>query len=765
MPNINVTKRDGELTPLDYNKIHFILEESTKGLSGVSVSDIELNASLQFNPEIKTTDIHAILIRSAVDLISVDTPNYEIVAARLTNYNLRKEVFDGYVTPPLGDVIRKNVSISVYDSALVENYTSDEIDHLDSHIDHDRDDLFKSAGIQQCIDKYLIQDRQSGEIYETPQYMYMCIAMTLFSSYPDHTRMMYVVGYYDEISQFNINLPTPILCGVRTPLRQYSSCVLIDVDDTIDSIIQADSYVKKYTSQRAGIGINAGRIRAIGSKVRGGEVVHTGVIPFLKCFETSVRSCTQGGVRGGSATVYFPFWHKEIEDIIVLKNNKGTDENRVRNMDYNIQVNKLFFQRVISGADITLFSPHEVPEVYEHFGDDQFEALYVAAEQDPTLSSIKINARTLFVDMIRERIETGRLYLMNIDHCNSHSSFTVPIRQSNLCCEITLPTEPSQTYDDPESEVALCILSAINLGNIDVNNMHAQMKKRCDLAVRALDSVIDLQEYPIVPAKTATLNRRSLGVGYIGMAHFIAKNKMFFGDADSVRLMDEVTELFQYHLIETSIELAKEHGPCPLYLETKYGQGILPIDTYSKSVDEVCDRPLSLDWEKLRRDVLEFGIRNSTLSCQMPSESSSVTSNETNGIEAPRAAVIHKKSKKGILKMVLPEYRRLKDYYVFAWDEKYTNTGYINISAVIQKYFDQGMSVNEYYVASRYPNGELPVKDVMRNIIYGHKMGMKTFYYLNSDDGKVDLPSVGDDNSKQDELDMGSDCEGGACSI
>ena len=757
MSGIFVTKRDGQLEELDYNKIHFILEESTKKLTGVSVSDIEMNASLQFRNKIKTVDIHAILIKSAVDLISIESPNYEVVAARLTNYNLRKNVFGDFITPPLLEVINKNVNYHVYDPKILLDYTAKEINNLDRYMKHNRDDMFRSAGIQQCIDKYLLIDRDTQTIYETPQYMYMTIAMTIFANYDRFAkdiRLQYVKDYYDAISQFHINLPTPVLCGARTPMRQYSSCVLIDVADTMDSIIHSDGAIKKYTSQRAGIGINAGRIRAINSKIRGGEVVHTGVLPFLKSFETSVKCCTQNGVRGGSATTHFPFWHKEIEDIIVLKNNKGTEDNRVRKLDYSIQLNSVFYKRVVDNDDITLFSPHDVPDLYEHFGDDQFEELYLTAERRVGISTTKINARQLFADLVKERIETGRIYIMNIDNVNSHSSFTIPIRMSNLCQEITLPTKPIQSYDDPDGEIALCILSAVNLGKIDVDELHNQMKHRCNLAVRALDEIVDLQEYPIVAAGNSTRKRRSIGVGFIGLAHFIALNKIKYCSPEAVNLTDRVTESFQFHLIKASMELAKEVGPCPGLDETQYGHGILPIDTYRKEVDNICSRKLECDWEWLRGEVKEHGVRNSTLSAQMPSESSSVTSNETNGVEPPRNDLTIKKSKKGNLRMVIPDQRKLKEYYQYTWDEDYSNTAYLNIMAVIQKYFDQAISINEYYNPYLYENNELPIKEVMRNLMYGYKHGMKTAYYLNTYDGKSEdepIEEVG--------------CDGGACAI
>ena len=759
---IRVKKRSGDLAPLDYNKIHFMLEEAAKGLSGVSVSDVEMDASLKFYDGMPTSEIHENLVKAAVDLIDEKQPNYEVLAARLVNYGLRKEVFGEYTTVPLMDVIQANVDRKVYDKKILTDYTAEEIATIDSFVDHARYYLFRFAGIQQCVDKYILKDRLTGDKFETPQYMYMLIAMTLFSRYKTmydaETRLEYVRRYYDAISTFRLNLPTPVLCGVRTPMRQYSSCVLVDFDDTMDSIIHSDGIVKKYTSQRAGLGINMGRIRSIGSEIRHGEVIHTGVIPFLKCAESSVRCCTQNGVRGGSATVHFPFYHAEIKDIVVLKNNRGTDENRVRKLDYSIQLNETFYKRVLSNGEFTLFSPHEVPELYDLLGKpEEFEKAYTAAEKRFPHNK-RVKARSFFTDLINERIETGRIYIMNIDHCNTHSSFTVPIHMSNLCQEITLPTRPVQDYHDEEGEIALCILSALNLGNLDLDNLHAEMDELCDLAVRGLDEIVDLQEYPLGAARNSTLKRRSLGVGYIGLAHFLAKNKIYYNSQEAIDTMHRVTESFQYHLIQASVELAKVKGKCEGFEETKYGQGILPIDTYKKEVDKICGAGLELDWEALRALVLEFGIRNSTLSAQMPSESSSVTSNETNGIELPRSAVTSKKSKQGVLKMVLPEYRKYKEYYTMVWDEDYDNEQYLKVGAVIQKFFDQAISMNDYWNPFNYTDNKLPVKDVMRHLITAFKLGHKTSYYLNTYDGKEEV-----DIENSPEEDAG--CESGACAI
>ena len=602
-------------------------------------------------------------------------------------------------------------------------------------IDHERDYSFTYAGLRQVMDKYLVQDRSTGEIFETPQFMYMMISATLFAKYPKESRLQYVKKYYDAISKFKINIPTPVMAGVRTPLRQFASCVLVDSDDTLPSIFSSDMAIGRYVAQRAGIGINAGRIRGINSKIRGGEIQHTGVIPFLKKFEATVRCCTQNGVRGGSATVHFPIWHQEIEDILVLKNNKGTDDNRVRKLDYSIQISKLFYERFIKDEDITLFSPHETPGLYEAFGMPEFDEMYEKYERKTSISKKKVRAQTLFMDLLKERAETGRIYIMNIDHCNTHSSFKDKVYMSNLCQEITLPTKPVQHIDDPEGEIALCILSAINLGMIRDKN---DLEDLCDLSVRALEEIIDYQEYPVEAAKKSTLARRSLGIGYIGLAHYLAKNKVKYSDKQAWKLVDEITEAFQYYLLKASNTLAKERGACEYFEKTKYSDGILPIDSYKKDVDDIVKRKLSYDWTSLRNDIKSIGLRHSTLSAQMPSESSSVVSNATNGVEPPRDFLSIKKSKKGTLKQIVPDYNRLKNFYTLLWDMQ-GNEGYINTISVMQKYFDQAISGNWSYNPEQYTDGEVPVSVMANDLLTTYKLGWKTSYYQNTYDAKQDV--------------------------
>jgi len=733
---IHIKKRDGSVEPLDINKIHFVVEEATEGLTGTSASQIEMTANIQFYDGMSTEEIQEILIKSANDLISLENPNYQYAAARLLLYPIYKETFGQYNAVPLIKVIDRNIERGVYDASIKDKYTETELKQLNKYIKHNRDENFTYAGLRQIVDKYLVQDRSTGEIYESPQVMYMMIAATLFADYPEKTRMSYVRRYYDATSLFKINIPTPIMAGVRTPLRQFASCVLVDSDDTLDSIFSSDMAIGRYTAQRAGIGINAGRIRAINSKIRGGEVAHTGLIPFLKKFESTVRCCTQNGVRGGNATTHFPIWHYEIDDILVLKNNKGTEDNRVRRLDYSIQLNKLMYERLLQDQDITLFSPHDVPDLYEAFYSDQklFEELYVKYERKTSLRKRKIKAMELFSALIKERAETGRIYIMNVDHANTHSSFKDTVYMSNLCQEITLPTKPLQHIDDPEGEIALCILSAINVGTLkDLD----ELQDLCNLAVRALDEVIDYQKYPVQAAEVSTKARRSLGVGYIGLAHYLAKQGCKYSDKKALTKVHELSEAFQYYLLVASNELAKEKGQCDYFDRTKYSDGVLPIDTYKKELDEICSITLKYDWDSLRNDIKQHGLRHSTLSAQMPSESSSIVSNATNGIEPPRGFLSVKKSKKGPLKQIVPQYQTLKNNYTLLWDMP-SNEGYINIVAVMQKFFDQAISGNWSYNPTHFENNEVPMSVMLQDMLTTYKYGWKTSYYQNTYDFKSD---------------------------
>ena len=753
-----VVKRNGLIESLDLDKMHIMVEEACKNLAGVSASQVEMKSGIQFYNGITTSEIQEILIRSASDLIDLDHPNYQYVAARLLLFSVRKQLYGKMMElPHLEEHIYACVNAEVYDSDIFNKYSKEEIDFANSFIRHDRDYLFTYAGLRQVVDKYLVQDRSTGGVYETPQFMYMMIALTVFAEYPKETRMSYVKRYYDAISRHKINIPTPIMAGVRTPLRQFASCVLVDVDDTLDSIFSSDMAIGRYVSQRAGIGINAGRIRGINSKIRGGEVSHTGVIPFLKKFEATVRCCTQNGIRGGSATVHFPIWHQEIEDILVLKNNKGTEDNRVRKLDYSIQISKLFYERFIQDGEITLFSPHDTPGLYDSFGTDKFDDLYVQYENDSSIPSKTVKAQELILSLLKERAETGRIYIMNIDHCNSHSSFKDKVEMSNLCQEITLPTYPIQ-HIDGKGEIALCILSAINVGKVKSDE---ELEELCDLSVRGLDELIDYQKYPVIAAERATKARRSLGVGFIGLAHYLAKLGFNYDSQESWNAVHGLSESFQYYLLKASNQLAKEKGHCEYFGRTKYADGILPIDTYKRDVDEISSIPYQHDWETLRESILEHGLRHSTLSAQMPSESSSVVSNATNGIEPPRDYLSVKKSKKGPLKQIVPQYQTLKNNYTLLWDMP-SNRGYINIVAVMQKFFDQAISGNWSYNPENYPDNEVPTSIMAQDLLTTYKYGWKTSYYQNTYDIKTD--EVTEEKPKlQDLLSELSSVEEGEC--
>ena len=762
---LKVTKRNGSVEKLDLDKMHKMVDEACKGLAGVSASQVEMTSGIQFYDGITTDEIQEILIKSASDLIDLEHPNYQFVAARLLLFAVRKQLFGKMHTlPSLVDHIQQLAYDDVYDKSIFTKYSLEEINKAESFIDHDRDYLFTYAGLRQVVDKYLVQDRSSGTVYETPQFMYIMIALTIFQEYPKETRLSYVRRYYDAISKHRINIPTPIMAGVRTPLRQFASCVLVDVDDSLDSIFSSDMAIGRYVAQRAGIGINAGRIRGINSKIRGGEVQHTGVVPFLKKFESTVRCCTQNGIRGGSATVHFPIWHQEIEDILVLKNNKGTEDNRVRKLDYSIQLSKLFYERFITNGEVSLFSPHDVPGLYDAFGTDSFDELYTRYEADDSVPRKTVGAQELFLDLLKERAETGRLYIMNIDHCNSHSSFKDKVNMSNLCQEITLPTEPLSHIDEEmPGEIALCILSAVNVGKIKSDE---ELEDLCDLSVRGLEELIDYQEYPVRVAEVATKARRSLGVGFIGLAHYLAKLGYNYDSQEAWDAVHGLSESFQYYLLKSSNEIAKEKGHCEYFGRTKYSDGLLPIDTYKKDVDEISTQALVHDWEALRESILAHGLRHSTLSAQMPSESSSVVSNATNGIEPPRDYLSIKKSKKGPLKQIVPSYNTLKNNYTLLWEMK-SNEGYINVVAVMQKFFDQGISGNWSYNPENYDDNEVPVSQMANDLLTTYKYGWKTSYYQNTYDIKTDevVEDKSELNSLLNELESVEEGECESCAV
>ena len=764
---MQVEKRDGKLEPIDIDKLHKVVSYACENITGVSVSEVEINSKIQFFDSIKTEDIQETLIKSAADLISEETPNYQYVAGRLISYHLRKQVYNTFEPPCLCDIIQDNVDVGMYDAEFLDLFTKDEINQLQEYIDHDRDEYLTYAAMEQFRGKYLVQNRASGEIFETPQVAYMMIAATLFSRYPADTRMRYIKGYYDAISTFKISLPTPVMAGVRTPQRQFSSCVLIETGDSLDSINATAGSIVKYVSQKAGIGIGAGSIRAVGSPIRSGDATHTGVIPFYKLFQSAVKSCSQGGVRGGAATLYYPIWHLEVEDMLVLKNNKGTEDNRVRHMDYGVQFNKLMYERLISGGNITLFSPHDVPGLYDAFFADQdkFKELYEAAERKTSIKKKTIPAIDLFSSFVQERKDTGRIYLMNVDHANTHGSFIeelAPIRQSNLCCEINLPTKPLNKTDDREGEISLCTLSAINWGVI---KKPEDFGKICDLAVRALDELLDYQSYPVIAAELSTMKRRPLGVGIINFAYWLAKHETTYQEPN-LELVDEYAEAWSYALIKASADLAVEKGAIPGNMETKYGHGITPNQTYKKEVDELVKNNERQDWKGLREQLKATGIRNSTLMALMPAETSAQISNSTNGIEPPRSYVSIKQSKHGVLKQVVPGYPRLKNKYDLLWDQK-SPEGYLKIMAVLQKYIDQGISVNTSYNPEHFEDEKVPLSVLIQDMLTFYKYGGKQMYYNNTFDGQGEI-DINNDTTETVEVNMVStidddDCE--SCKI
>ena len=756
--DIQVTKRNGKKEAIDMEKIHRVVDWAAQGLNSVSVSQVEMNAALAFFDGIKTEDIHETIIKSAADLISTEAPDYQYLAARLAIFHLRKKSFKSFTPPALFEHVTKFTDLGIYDKDILNKYSRQEIEVLDAYTDHERDMKFSYAAVKQLEGKYLVQNRTTNEIYESPQQLYMLVGMCLFQEYEAEARMDIVKRFYDAVSNFKISLPTPIMAGVRTPTRQFSSCVLIEADDDLDSISAAAGAIVKYVSQRAGIGVNAGKIRALGSPIRGGEAMHTGCIPFYKHFHTAVKSCSQGGVRGGAATLFYPLWHLEVRELLVLKNNAGTEENRVRHLDYGVQFNGLLYQRFIEDGDITLFSPHEAPGLYEAFFADQaeFKRLYERYEQDDSIRKTSIKARELFASFMQERANTGRIYVQNVDHCNTHGAFdssVAPIRQSNLCMEITLPTKPLYSVQDPEGEVALCTLSAVNLGALESVD---ELEEITDIIVRALDALLDYQDYPIKAAKIASMNRRTLGIGVTNLAYYLAKNGAKYSNGSGNVLVHRTFEALQYYALKASNGLAKEKGACPAFNETQYAKGILPIDTFKKDVNDFCHSALDMDWDTLREAIKKDGLRNSTLTALMPCESSSQISNSTNGIEPPRAFVTTKQSKDGLLKQVVPEYEKLKNQYELLWDIK-DNEGYLQLCGIMQKFVDQAISTNTHYDPSLFEGNKVPMKLFLMDLLKAYKYGVKTLYYHTTRDGSGEegAPEEEDDNS----------CADGVCKL
>ena len=763
-----VTKRNGSREPRDLEKIHKVVFEACAGLTGVSPSEVELKAQLMFYEGIPTEEIQESLVRAAAELISEEAPNYQYVAGRLINYDLRKRVYDSFEPPHIYDHVEKYVRLGYYHTSLLTAYTRADWDAIQAFIKHERDNDFVFAAMEQFRGKYLMKNRHTGEFYETPQMLCAILPAFAFQNYPADKRISYIKRTYDMLSTSEISLPTPIMAGVRTSQLQFSSCVLIEAADSIDSIFTTTHAIGKYVSQKAGIGVGAGAIRPLGSPIRNGDAFSTGAIPYFRTFQAATKSCSQGGVRGGAATIYYQMWHVEIEDLLVLKNNKGTEFNRVRQVDYGVQVNRLMYERLMSGGNISCFNPKDVPGLYEAFFADQdkFRELYEAAEKNKKIFRKTIPAIELWGLFAGERKGTGRIYGMNVDNVNDHGSFlpeVAPIRMSNLCTEVTLPTKPLTHINDPDGEIALCILAAQNWGTAKTPH---DFRDTADIIVRLLDELIDLQTYPVLAAELGTRNRRSLGVGIINFAYWLAKHDLTYDGItpEGLALIDEWAEWWSYYLLKASADLAVEKGACGWFNQTKYSKGILPNDTYKKTVDELVPYKSRAPWAELRMQLLSTGIRNSTLMTLMPAETSAQIANATNGIEAPRELVSIKQSKDGILAQVVPEIRRLKNKYNLKWDQK-SPVGYLKIVAVLQKHIDQAISVNTAYNPKFYENEEIPVSEILQHMIMHYRYGGKTLYYFETYDGagELNIESKGEYTTPADELPPEEDCD--SCKI
>jgi ribonucleoside-diphosphate reductase alpha chain len=760
-----VTKRNGQKEELNLNKIHAVLswacdgqnDDSLVPIKGVSISQIEMRAQLHFYDGMPTKQIHEILIKAAAELISEDFPNYDQVAARLVWFSVRKEAFRNNMPPHLKDVIAKNIELGFYSNDILKYYSDEEIDQINNFIVHSRDDLFKYAGAEQMRKKYLVQNRKTKQIFESFQFPYIMVASLLFANYPKNIRLKYVKKYYDLISKHYISLPTPIMAKLRSKTKQFSSCTLIESGDSLKSIEAASAAIVEYASKSAGIGLSIGSIRAEGQLVRGGEAVTTGVIPFAKFFNGALKSCSQGAIRGASATFNYPIWHLEFERLIELKNNKGTEETRLRTVDYCIHINKLFYDRLVNNQDITFFSPEEVPDLYSSFYSnhfEQFEKLYTQYEKDESKTKKTLKAFDVFSKIMQERFETGRIYIFNADHVNQHGSFYEPIKMTNLCTEITLPTQPitysgDKAYNENEGLIALCTLSAINwgkfmpFGELDAESSipHKQeqkLKEACEMAVRGLDALLDYQDYPLKEAERHSKKYRPLGVGIIGFAHWLAKGKLFWGEKNTLEEVETMMEKMAYYLTDASITLAEEFGG--LTTKTKYHDGIFPKDT------SILKAKTKMDWIYLKNRALKYGIRNATLMALMPSETSSQLANETNGIEPPRDMVSIKGSKDGVLPQLVPEYNKLSAYYQTLWD--IDSKDYLKTIAILQKYIDQAISVNTSYDPSKKT---ITMSSLLEDLLLAYKLGHKTLYYSNTRDGSGDSSA--------------DDCDSGACKI
>lgn len=733
MQLINVIKSSGVSQSFDPQKIIKVLSWAAEGTS-VDPYELYENIKSYLRDGMTTDDIQTIVIKAAANSISVEEPDYQYVAARCLMFALRKHVYGQYEPRSFIDHISYCVNEGKYDPELLSKYSAEEITFLESKIKHERDMEFTYSGAMQLKEKYLVKDKTTGQIYETPQFAFMTIGMALHQDEPVD-RLKHVIRFYEAVSTRQISLPTPIMAGCRTPTRQFSSCVVIEAGDSLKSINKASASIVEYISKRAGIGINVGMIRAEGSKIGTGEVRHTGVIPFWKHFQTAVKSCSQGGIRGGAATAYYPIWHLEVENLLVLKNNKGVEENRIRHMDYGVQLNDLMMERFGKNDYITLFSPHEMGGelYYSYFKDqDRFRELYEAAEKDPNIRKKRIKARELFELLMTERSGTARIYVQFIDNTNNYTPFIrekAPIRQSNLCCEIAIPTND---VNSPDAEIGLCTLSAFVLDNFDWQDQD-KINELAEIQVRALDNLLDYQGYPVPEAEKAK-KRRNLGVGVTNYAAWLASNFASYEDAND--LTHELFERLQYGLIKASIKLAKEKGPCEYYSDTRWSRGELPIDWYNKKIDQIAAPKYVCDWSSLRENLKLFGIRNSTLSALMPCESSSQVSNSTNGIEPPRGPVSVKESKEGSFNQVVPNIEHNIDLYDYTWKlAKKGNKPYLTQVAIMLKWVCQSASANTYYDPQIFPKGKVPMSVMIDDLLYFWYFGGKNFYYHNTRDG------------------------------
>jgi ribonucleoside-diphosphate reductase alpha chain len=751
MNNINVIKRDGTSVPLDISKIQRQVSYGCRGIDNVSPSMIEIKAQIELHDGMSTKTIDELLLKAMVNLIDetenpdINNVNYQYVAGRQKVSMLRKEVYGQYEPPKLYDIVKTNVQADMYTRELLEWYTEDEWNIIDLFLDHSKDENYTYAAIAQLAEKYLVQNRATGQIYETPQVRYAIAAATAFHNEPKETRLKYVKDYYECASDGHFTLATPVLAGLGTKTKQFSSCVLISADDTLDSIFAAGEMMAKYASKRAGIGLEIGRLRPLGAPIRNGEIKHTGMIPFLKKWFGDLRSCSQGGVRNASCTVTFPIWHYQFEDLIVLKNNQGTEETRVRQMDYSVVVNKMFWNRYKNQENITLFDPHEVPDLYEAFYRDteEFETLYKHYEHKRGIKKKVLPAVEIFKNgILKERTDTGRIYLVFIDNVINQGPFntkTDPIYQSNLCQEILLPTKPFQRIEDEAGRIALCTLGSQNWGAF---SKPQEMRKSARVLVRSLSNLLSYQDFLSVQSKLANLDFEPLGVGVTNLAYWHAKRGFKYGEPVALAEVKRWMEHQAYYLIEASVELAKERGACKKSADTFYGQGIFPWERRAEGVNELTDFSPSpnLDWEHLRQNLLKYGIRNATLMAVAPVESSSVVLNSTNGIEMPMELISVKESKAGSFVQVVPEYKRLKNRYQLMWDQK-DCIDYLKTSAVLAAYIDQSLSTNTFYNPAFFDKGKVPGTLVAKNLMLAYKWGIKTIYYslINKVGSKVAL--------------------------